>query len=332
MDKEINEFLKNLTNFSFTPNHISDKGKLKEVIYSLLTPEWFRFGSIEESTKEFLHKEIGSYVEKNEPIKILNAMGGFKNYRIDTAPHIDWAEVFHLSFISKVLIKICEIYEPGVIIEYSGDAHMACIVDNIKKEWVDTYLEEFDSLIDYFGSITPKNLKLTHKHFLDFYDFEQMKTEINELGDKENLLETKNAETIEKNYLRAVQNVCFDGEEDLTTLSDSEKEEFIKRSILKAYIWYELDFEKRNDYFHSFIPICNLKDFPDTYCVRSIRHLPCPPFWQGKGVLEIVGNKVHSVILHNNKYLEEVKSLAVCKVETLPISIDSLSTIGYKIA
>lgn len=327
MDNEINKFLKNLTDFSFTPNYIPDKQKLKESIYSLLTPEWFRFGPVEDSTKQFLQKEIESYVEKNEPIKILNAIGGFKNYRIDTAPHIDWAEVFHLSFISKALIKICEIYEPGVVLEYSGDAHMACIVDNIKKEWVDTYLEEFDRLVDYFGSITPKNLWLSHKHFLDFYDYEQMKKEINERGDMQDLLEPKNAETIEKNYQRAIQNFCFNGEEDLTQLADNKKEELIKRSILKAYIWYELDFEKRENYFQSFIPICNLKDFPETYCVRSIRHLPCPPFWQGKGVLEIVDNEIHSVILHNNRFVLDKNELTSVQVNNPTIPIPSLSVI-----
>jgi len=330
MENKINEFLTDLTILGFSPRHISDKDELKESIYSLLTPEWLRFGPVEVTIRESLQKGIGGYVDKNEPIKILNAVGGFKNYRIDTAPHIDWAEVFHLSFISKALIKICEIYEPGVVLEYSGDAHMACIVDNIKKEWVDIYLSEFDNLIDYFGRITPKNLIITHKHFLDFYDYDQMRKEINELGDKEDLTKPINLESIEKNYQRAIQNVCFDGEENLTSLTNAEKEDFVRRSILKAYIWYEMDFEKRKEYFESFIPICNLKDFPDTYCVRSIRHLPCPPFWQGKGVLELVGDKIHSVILHNNKFLLEKEKLTSIKVDKLPTPLDSLSTIEYR--
>ena len=329
MDLQIQQFLNKLTKFCFNPIYITDKEQLSIQIYHLLTPEWFRFGPIDRQTEDSLRKMISSFVKENKPIRLLNACGGFKNYRIDSAPHIDWAEIFHLSFISNTLLRICEIYEPGINLEYSGDAHMSCIVDNIKREYVDTYLKEFDLAIDQFDFITPKNFRITHKHFLDFYDYDDMKIKINELGDKENLLGSKNHESIEKNYLRAVQNFCFDGEENLTSLSDFEKEELIKRSILKAYIWYEIDFEKRGDYFASFISICNLKDFPETYCVRSIRHLPCPPFWQGKGIIEMIGGEPHSVILHNRKYLEDSNKLSNHKVIP-PIKLDTLSNIGVK--
>ena len=329
MDQKIQEFLNKLTEFSFNPVFVTDKEQLSIEIYKLLTPEWFRFGTVDKQTEGSLRKMVTIFVNENKPIRVLNAFGGFKNHRIDSAPHIDWAEIFHLSFISNTLIKICEIYEPGVQLEYSGDAHMACIVDNIKKELVDTYIREFDFAIDHFDAITPKNFRITHKHFLEFYNYDEMKKEINELGNKENMLEPKNSESIERNYQRALQNFCFDGEEDFTSLLEAEKEELIKRSILKAYIWYEMDFEKRGDYFSSFISICNLKDFPETYCVRSIRHLPCPPSWQGKGIIEIVDGEPHAVILHNKKYLEESRGLSNHKV-TSPVKLDSLCEIGVK--
>lgn len=328
MDRTVNDFLKGLMEFDFEPSYTSDKDRLKQEIYALLTPEWFRFGPVEKTIEDFLRKGIESCVESDKPIAVLNAMGGFKNYRIDTAPHIDWAEVFHLSFFSKTLLRICEIYKPGVTLEYSGDSHMACIVDNIKKEWVDTYIWEFDNLIDIFNKSTPNNLRLTHKHFLDFYSYDEMKTEINEWGDREDLESPKNKELIEKNYQRARQNFCFEGLVDLSDKTDTQKEDMVRRSVLKAYKWYDLDFEKRKDYFASFIPVCNLKDFPESYCVRSIRHLPCPPFWQGKGVLEVRGDEVHAVILHNKKYLEEVTKLNVIKVDKPPLAIDSLTIIG----
>ena len=326
MDQKILLFLSKLIEFSYNPSYISDKAQLSLKIYQFLTPGWFRFGAIETQTEDYLKKMITAFVQDNKPIRILNACGGFKNYRIDTAPHIDMAEIFHLSFISNALVKICEIYEPGVELEYSGDSHMACIVDNIKKEWVDTYLKEFNFAIDYFDNITPKNLKITYKHFQDFYDYEELKKKVNELGDKEDLLEPKNSQSIEKYYQRALQNFCFDGEENLTSLSDNEKEEIVKRSILKTYIWYDLDFEKRGDYFGSFISICNLNGFPGAYCVRSIRHLPCPPFWQGKGVIEIVDGEPHAVILHNKMYLEESNGLTT--LDLAPPQIKNLLPVG----
>lgn len=328
-NKLVNEYLDSLYKNNFHPSHLTDKDQLKQEIYSLLTPEWFRFRPIGEEIKNVLVKKISEAVERKKPIEALNAFGGFKVYRIDTSPHIDYAEIFHISFITQVLQRVCEIYEPGVHLEYSGDAYMACFVDNLKKEWVDTYLQEFDEVIKIFSGSLPHNLVLTCSHFSDFYDYDQLTQELTSIIANENMNDPKNSELVEKYLTRAQSNYCFNGLRDDSSLNENEKTDLLKRSVLLAYKYYDLDFERRGEYFAKFdVSFCNLQEFPGTYCVRSVRHQPAPPFWQGKGVAAIKNGKVEPIILHVNEYLKRAKDLIKVVVEKPLINTPSLSEIS----
>lgn len=312
--KALQTFVDGFFIFDTNPAYVSDKSILKTKIYELLTPHWLRFRPVEESIKELIQKKIAEFVENDEPIKILNAYGGFKNPRIDSSPHIDWAELMHLSFFTHTLTKIAEIYEPGVALEYSGDAHAAVIVDNIKHERVETYLAEYSQALTCFDNLTPKNFHITHRDFLDFYDLEMMRVEIEKLTLGQDLESKENRELIDKYHARAKSNFVFDGEVDYSQLSDNEKDDLVKMSVIKAYKWYDLDFEKRGDYFAGMISICNITEFPDTYCIRSIRHMPAPPFWQGKGVIQLEKDKISAVILHVDKFLSLESKLELMTV------------------
>ena len=325
--QHIQDFVKNELTLNFEPSYISDKTQLQAKIYKLLTPRWFRFRSVEPDIETYLKEKIGEYVEAGSPIKILNACGGFKNHRIDTAPHIDYAEVFHLAFFTKTLQRICEIYEPGIHLEYSGDCHAACIADNVKKESVDTYVHEFNLLLEHFGSITASNFTITHKHFLDFYDFDTMRKDINDRAAQKKLDSKENMELIQKYYHRAKSNFVFDGFEDYTDLSDEEKDMLIKTSIIKTYTWYDVDFEHREDYFNSYISLVNLQEFPEAYCVRSVRYLPAPVFWQGKGVIKEQKGKLHAAILHVDQYIASRDQFEKVPIEKPPLDIESLQSI-----
>lgn len=328
MNPPIEPFIEELTRFEFAPKYNDDRELLKSQIFSLLTPDWFRFGPISEEISTMLHSKISEMVDLNVPIEILNAYGGYKNYQVDTSPHIDYAEVFHLSFSLKTLLRICEIYKPGIHLEYSGDSHAACYANNIKKASVDTYLSEFNHLLDKFQTLIPPNFTLTHKDFPDFYNYDDLARELDTLIEKEDLSDPKNVDQIAHYYKNAKRNFCFDGEIDYTSLSSDEKETLIKQSVVKTHKWYDIDFQKRSDYFNALkISFCNIKNFPEAYCVRSIHHLPCPGFWQGKGVVEARDGKYHAVILPIDEYLKKVEGLTSIDAKFPSFPIPSLTSL-----
>ena len=328
-NKAINQFLDEITSISaLKPNYVTDKEVLADSIYRILTPSWIRFGSIDEGIKEFLQGQISTLVNANEPIKIINAFGGFKNPRLDSAPHIDYSEVFHLSFfISSLVLKICEIYEPGAVLEYSGDAHIVTYVDNLPKASVETYLDDFNQLLGAFSPMLPGNGKLSQKHFLEFYDYDELVTEVEKRIVDKDLNSKENRELIEKYYDRAKSNFVVKGEKDYSDLSEAELKDLIELSVVKTYKWYDVDFEKRGDYFGSGVPTCNLKGFPETYCTRSVRHQPAPPFWVSKGVILNKGGDLSPIILHSEKYLEVSEGLGSVEVENPILDIPTLKTI-----
>lgn len=316
------------TNLSFAqPNYLNDPAKLQKEIYQALTPGWLRFGPVAPEIQELIKNHIGEQIKNNSPIKILNAFGGFKNPRVDTAPHIDYAEAFHLVFyLNEVLAKIAAIYEPGIELEYSGDAHVTSIVNNLPRADVDTYLSEFNSLVDHFQKDLPQNIKLSYKHILDFYDYDTLTAELEKRAE-ETFDNPDSKELIKKYFARAKSNFVVKGISDHSHLSEEELTKLIEKSVIKAYRWYDYDFEVRGDYFTGKIPICNLSEFPETYCTRSVRYMPAPPFWQGKGVLITQGEKTHPAILHVDQFLSQKDDFANQAVERPILDLESLTSI-----
>ena len=94
------------------------------------------------------------------------------------------------------------------------------------------------------------------------------------------------------------------GVKDYSSLSEKELDKIIRSSVLKAYKWYDVDYEKRGEYFANKISVCNLNNFPGAYCMRSVRYQPAPPFWQGKGVVVMQNDKYFPAILHADEYVK----------------------------
>jgi len=99
----VNTFMQDIqptvdTLFDFSSIRIDEKKNLhtpvRERIYELLTPAYFRLGTVDEELENILRTRIDRSVSANQPITLIIAYGGFKNIHIDAAPHIDWAEVF----------------------------------------------------------------------------------------------------------------------------------------------------------------------------------------------------------------------------------------------
>ena len=197
--------------------------KLEDRIYKILSKSSLRLGKIDEVISKMLKDKIALSINQNKPITLVLGVGGFKNFRIDSAPHIDWAEVFQMDFLLKSLYEISEIYKPGLHLEYSGDAEALVLIDNIKQEWVKTYNNEFDKLVAIVNTKLPYNIKITTKNFLDFYTLDFLQEELDRKINKVNLQDPKIIEFINTKIDRAENNFCVDGKIDYGTVGDEKR-------------------------------------------------------------------------------------------------------------
>lgn len=291
------------TLFDFSSIRIDKKKNLhtpvRDRIYELLTPASFRLGALDVEVEEVLRTRIDRAIAANEPITLIIAYGGFKNIYINTAPHIDWAEVFQLSFVLKTVWEITQIYPPGVHIEYSGDAEAMSVADNLKIEWIKTYLSEFALMLKAIQPLLPYNLKLTNRDFSEFYTTSELSKELDtrlvQIDYSQNELTAK--------MPKAINNFCWDGEKDLTHLNESEKQRMLEKSILLHKLWLEFDYEKRGEYLEGgiHIPIAHRKGLPGCYGIKSVKGSDIQ-FWIAKGALTENNGHMTPTLLSANKY------------------------------
>jgi hypothetical protein len=301
-------------------NEEQPKIKLKEnvedYIFRVLTRSEFRLGIIDPTIKKMLREKIHMSVKENKPITLILAVGGFKNYRLQTAPHIDWAEVFQVLFVLKSLYEIALVYKPGLHLEYSGDAEAMVIANNLKQEWIDVYKREFDELIKVMSLKLPKNIKLTTKDFRDFYTIEEIETEVDSRLEKVDWESPSVKFLLKEKMPHAINNFCFNGRKNLEYLNKEEKQVELNKSIFKHKIWLDVDYERRREYLEGGIniPILHKANIPGCYAIKSCKGCNIQ-YWIGMGTLKHDMDNYVPTILSANQLVGLSDKLKAYKVD-----------------
>ncbi len=327
------EIINNLFKFEKTENDFNNSvEKLEDKIYKILSKSSLRLGKLDESVAKILKDKIILSVSQNLPITLILGVGGFKNFRIDSAPHIDWAEVFQIDFLLKSLYEISEIYEPGLHIEYSGDAEALVLIDNIKSEWVKIYNDEFDKLVEIVNTKLPSNIKITTRNFSEFYTLDFLQDELDRKLKNVNLSDLKIIEFINEKMDRAENNFCINGEINYRDISDEKKKKLLVESILKHKFWLETDYENRSEYLEGGIniPVIHTQ-FPGCLQIKSCKGCDIQ-YWIGKGLVINNGEKAYPWIMSPKQFnaskeniIKEKVTSEFAKIETL----QSISVLNY---
>ncbi|MCA9391778.1 hypothetical protein KC614_01055 [candidate division WWE3 bacterium] len=263
------------------------RGGVSDYIIRLLTKSSFRLGPLTEEVLEYVSSKVDYCVRNSLPIRFLPTTGSYKNIYAPSAPHSDWAEVFQLEFLLNNLLSIAAFYEPGIVVEYSGDTYTLCFIDNLKDEWIQIYNEEFDKILERVGSVVPRNCKLILNNAENFYDMKELESKVAKLVAQANLDDPEIVKLIDKSKDHAINNICWDGREDWSRLSDEERDVKLKRSVLMHKYWLELDFKERKDYLlaDDTITVVHRTDVPDSLPVYSAKGCDVQ-YWEGVGVIK----------------------------------------------
>ncbi len=170
--------LNKLNKFSEKKLDLSLEKDLADFIAKTVVFKKFRKFSVDEKFPGSLEGAIKINLEKKEPIKFCFPFGGYKLWRLEESPEVDWAELFALIYYVNWLKPICENYEPGVWFDFSSDDVIVEMLDNIPVFDTEKYQASFLALISFMERYLPKNMKFTFTPVGSRYTKEEFETEI----------------------------------------------------------------------------------------------------------------------------------------------------------
>ena len=150
--------------------------ELVKFIYQALMSKKFRKYSVAPEYQQHIRSAIELNVRNNEPIKIALPFGGYKLWRLDEAPEVDWAELFSVIYYAYWLKPIFDNYKPGIWFDFYSDDIIVRTTNNIPREDTDRYCETFDKLLGFLRSYLPANARFTlnrvGEQYSSYEDFE----------------------------------------------------------------------------------------------------------------------------------------------------------------
>lgn len=329
----LNNYIASL--FAFKDIQIDTKrlqrnGLVNYITDIILSPS-LRLGPRSSALQKYITERVLKAIKQSRPIEFAVTTGSYKNIYVVTMPHIDWAEVFQLNHLLQVLTTLSAIYQPGIVVEYSGDAEALCFVDNLKPDWVQIYNAEYARLLGFVSGKLPPNVVLRMNNIEKFYDLNKLETWVDEEVGKVDWESAENKILFERLKDRAVNNLCWNGREDWRGLSEQDKEKKLYESVLRQKIYLDIDFDKRKDYLTSLerIVVVHRLGIPDCYPVKSVRCTDVQ-YWEGVGVVEVKDDVVKPKIL-SPKQWEIVRSqYQSCEINNEIASVSpSLSNLTF---
>lgn len=140
-----------------------------ENIFKAVMSKKFRKYSVDEAYIEHIKSAIKTNVDSNEPIKFTLVFGGYKLWRLEETPEVDWAELFSLIYYTNWVKPICEIYKPGVWFDFFSDDVIVPQMNNIVLADTAAYRQSFENLLTFLKPYLPENLSFTLTRVGDQY-------------------------------------------------------------------------------------------------------------------------------------------------------------------
>jgi len=132
---------------------------MADSIFMALMSKKFRKYSIPEKNQTVLRAAIEKNIANDEPIKISWPFGGYKLWRLEEAPEVDWAELFSIMYFVRWLKPVCKFYPQGVAFTFWVDEVVIAKLNNISQVDLDAYQESFTNLLKFIEPWLPPSLK-----------------------------------------------------------------------------------------------------------------------------------------------------------------------------
>lgn len=300
-------FIQNkLENLKCQSNIISDKQELLDFIYKTISSKKFRKFSLNHEYQEYIKKAIVDSLGEDKPIFFSFPFGGYKLWRFDESPEVDWAELFALIYYVKWLKPICEVYKPGVVFDFASDDIIVERMNNISKEETGAYRNSFLDLVKFLETYIPENFKITFTPISSFYKEDEFELDLIDKIEKKKVefnglpkLDDK-----QKNMIKLNVRLKEDQDNDL---------EWMEKTELIHQAYYTVDKRRPYNRAHGKIIVFPYQ-LKDGKCIApGTTKTSVAKFWVGLGVLKRKGESYLEYVfspsqINNTKFdFEDVK-------------------------
>lgn len=285
---------------------LKEEGRIEALIRSITRAQNTLCGLPIETKKE-LEIRLRSYVEKNEPLQLKIVQGCYKSPHVPSSTFVNWAEVFNLVFMKRLLKQLAQLYEPGVVLTYELQDLGVDRLNNIPIKNINEYADSFCELVQIieatesnphcqirvvqYSNLTSKEafLKLIEEELQSLPDFWD---------------NPKNTDFVVSARTRAMRNLWL---KDPTIQQVDESAQF-HTAYVRSVSAFDI---ARGDRSICFVHRKSLKNVPQFIPYRScesssIQH------WVGEGALVVNANKKYSTILGGSQ-LQKYKTIGEIK-------------------
>ena len=285
LEKELRE----CTSYELSSDEMKELERLglKDFLFKQITRKKFRRWKLPDQARERIDQALDHCLSKEEPLTFRFRFGGYKLWRLDSAPFVDWAEFFTFAHYSRYFAPILAIYKPGVKMIFASDDVFVERLDNIPKSATEAYHNSFQKLLDEFRKFFPSNFSIDMlRHSSLYADPKDLEAEFKaKMKDVEEGWADKPKDKLEADVKTSVLNIKWDGVEDLTNLTDAEKQKKIERSAMMHDALVQLPTIRAFTGNNPGIISIFSTPFPSVVSIGTTK-TSVTKFWVGTGVLE----------------------------------------------
>lgn len=300
---------------------------LREFLFKQITRKKFRKWKLPDPARARIKEALDFCLPAQSPIIFRFRFGGYKLWRFTSAPTVDWAEFFVIVHFCNYLAPIIAAYEPGIKLLFASDDVFVERLNNIPKKDTDAYYNSFQELLDQFRKYFPENFEVDMIRHSSLYQSEdefeaEFAAELEKV--KGEWKSRRDPEQLKKSLATSRMNVKWDGVENLTNLSDEQKQKRIERGVVYHDALVQMPIISEWSDKKDKIPIFTTS-FPKVVAIGSTRN-SIVRFWVGTGVLEKRGESYADRIVSIQQY-EAIRDLPREEVEMDLVPLKNFVTI-----
>lgn len=306
----INQELLNFNNIQTNP--LEGKNTKDMILNRLFSRKWSRKAQFE-GAKKYTEEKVDTILNNNLNFLFCFCFGGYKHFWTPTYPEPDWTEIFTMKYLMEYVLPIAQTQDKRTILEFESEEVALTYMNNTPQEGMDKYNLAFRKLIDFINNNTNYPIDLNLVLARDFYDRDELlKKMYDYLPKVQDRFNNLTEEEKEIRLTRAETNIMWNGKEDLTTVTEEEKNKFIydSRTLNEAFL--DIDYELRGkEYFEkeNLIPLLGsfgLGAGGEAWLHLASNKSSMVDFWAGMGILEIREDKIIEKTI-SKKQFDQIK-------------------------
>ena len=318
LESRVSDYIDNkLLNFDNFPEMSLNGIDFKEKVLNRLFLNKYSKKAQYKDAKEYTESKVDNILKDNLPFLFCFCFGGYKHFWSPTYPEPDWAEVFSIKYLMEYILPIAKEYKYGVDLEFESEEVAISYMNNVPQDGLERYNEIFRRLLAYVNGNTNEPIKLSLVLAKDFYDEEELFSEMNDYkAEVERRFSNLDEKEKEIRLRRAETNIKWDGVKDLTGLNDVEKKKAIYDSRILNETFLDIDYDLRGkEYFEkeNLIPLLGTFGYGaggENWLHVASNQSSIVDFWAGIGILEVRDDKIIERTL-SQKQFDEVKNKLV---------------------